>query len=74
MFLNVLYRKSPKGTWTPVSRGGQASLAGETLNQKFICKKLSKQSHKVVVGNKRFRRAGIRTQRFLVKLTTKPFT
>jgi len=57
---------------TTAGRGGQASPAGETLNQKVICQRLKKQSHKVVVGNKRFRRAWIQTQRFLVKLTTKP--
>jgi len=58
--------------WTPASRGGQANPAGETLNQKFVCQRSKKQSHKVVVGDKRFHRVGIRTQRFLVKLTTEP--
>jgi len=58
--------------WTPANRGGQASLAGKNLNQKFICECDKEQCHEVVVGNKRFHRVGIQTQRFLVKLTTKP--
>jgi len=60
--------------WTPASRGGQASLAGETLKQKFICQDDKEHCREVAVGNKRFHRAGIQTQRFLVKLTTKPST
>jgi len=60
--------------WTLASRGGQASLAGKTLNQKFICECDKEHCHEVAMGSKRFHRAGIRTQRFLVKLTTKPST
>jgi len=60
--------------WTPVSRGGQASLDGKILNKKFICGCNKEHCREVAVGNKRFHRAGIRTQHFLVKLTTKPST
>jgi len=58
--------------WTLASRRGQASRAGKTLNQKFVCACDKEHCRKVVMGNKRFHRAGIQTQRFLVKLTTKP--
>jgi len=57
--------------WTPARRGGQASLAGETFNQKFLYECDKEFCRKVTVGNERFHRVGNRTQDFLVKLTTK---
>ena len=44
--------------WTPARRAGQASLAGETLNQKFICECDKEICREVTVSNKRFHRAG----------------
>jgi len=61
-----------KRIWTPARMGGRASLAGKTLNHKFICECDKNHCSEVAVGNKRFHRAGNRTQDFLVKLTTKP--
>jgi len=60
--------------WTPASRGGQASLAGETLNEKFTYECDKEHCREVAVGNKRFHRAWNQTQAFLAKLTTKPST
>jgi len=60
--------------WTLARRGGQASLAGKTLNQKFIYECDKELCREVALGNKRFHRAGKQTQRFLVKPNTKPCT